>query len=415
MSYLDRYVRGSLGGAAFYTESMTTSFGRRVAIYELPFSEKGVAHVDLGRASREFRIRAILLGEDYDRDRDKLIKVFEKPGAQLLVHPTLGRSMVMVRPGAQITESTSEGGLAEVEFTAIEARDPLPPASGLSLLDSAQNLRDAASDNLLVKLLTTGPDFLTEDVFTTLDSVARDLTILNAQIGAWLAVPGNLASKIDRISLQLASLIDTPRKLFDAIDNFLGSLMASISRMTNALTQEDLAASVRQSALRRSIRQLGNLGAGYPPVPPTQTVARNQQRRNRAAVMFAIKASALANAAAAMAEIPSDSRTEALDIAGVLAQALTELADSNMDGEEVSAEMYEALKDLAALVEQLADAAGVEGSVQIISTSDATAFVVLAYRLYGDASRYEELQARNPQVMHPGAVPASERVEVLDR
>jgi len=191
--------------------------------------------------------------------------------------------------------------------------------------------------------------------------------------------------------------------------------MASISRVTDALTQEDLAASVRQSALRRSIHQLANLGDGYPLVPPTNTTARNQQRRNRAAVMFAIKASALANAAAAMAEIPSESRSEAVELAQVLAQALTALADSNMDGEEVSAEMYEALKDLAALVEQLADTAGAEGRVQVISTSDAVAFVVLAYRLYGDASRYEELQARNPQVMHPGAVPASERVEVLDR
>jgi prophage DNA circulation protein len=414
MSFLDRYVKGSLAGVQFSTESMTTNFGRRVAVYELPFSETGVAHVDLGRSSREFRIKALFLGEDYDRERNKLISAFEKPGPKLLVHPTLGRSMVIVK-SASIAESTAEGGMCEVEFTAVEARDPLPPDTGLSLLDSVQNLRDAASDNLFTKLLTDGPDFLTQDLFDVLDTVGRDLTILNAQIGAWLAVPGNLAAKIDRISRQLAELIDTPRKLFDAIDNFLGSLMASISRVVDAVTQNDLPASVRHSALKRAMGRLAALGDTSPAIPPADTTARRQQRINRAALILAIKSSAFANAAAALSEIPPESRTEALDLSLTLAGLLSDLADSNLDGEEVSAEMYESLKSLASQVEKLADQSGTDGKVQLISTTDATALVVLAYRLYGDASRGEQILARNPQLMHPGAVPASERVEVLDR
>lgn len=415
MSYLDRYKKGSYRGVAFATESTTTTFGRRRAVYELPFDDSGVAHVDLGRSPRKFRIRAVLLGDDYDRERDKLVAELEKPGAGLLVHPYLGRHMVIISDDISITESTDQGGMAEIEFVATEARDPLPSETGVSLLDAALSARQAASDNLFAKLLTEGPDFLTEDVFNTLDEVARDLTILNAQIGAWLAVPGNLASKINRISQQLAELIDTPRKLFDTIDGFFQSLMASISRVVDAVTQNDLPASVRHSALKRSIRRLANLGSDAPAIPSTTTTGRNQQRTNRAALLYAIRTSALANAAAAIAEIPPESRTESLDLTGELASQLVELADSNLDGQEVSSEMYESLKDLAAQVEQLVEVSGADGTVQILETSDASAVVVLAYRIYGDATRATEIVLRNRQLLHPGAVPAGERVEVLDR
>lgn len=415
MSYTDRYVQGSFRGVKFLTESMTTTFGRRVATYELPFDESGVAHVDLGRCPRKFKIRAILLGEDYDRERNDLIAALEKPGAGLLVHPTLGRFQVIIKDDIQITESTENGGMAEIDFSAVEARDPVPPAGPGSLLDAVRDARDAASDNLLVKLLTEGPDFLTQDLFDTLDSVARDLTILNAQINAWLSVPGNLASRIDRISQQLAELLDTPRKFFDAIDNFFASLMASISRVVDAASQEDLPASVRQSALKRAVLRLADLGSSAPAIPPTNTATRRQQRENRAALLHAMRTSALANAAASLAEIPPASRTEALDLSLTIAREISTLADGDVEGVEVTADMYEALKNLASAVEQLADASGADGTVQLISVPQATPAVVLAYQLYGDSERVEEIIARNPQMVHPGAVPPSERVEVLDR
>ncbi len=55
------YQTGKIRDAFFYTTSSTTTFGRRTATYELPFDEKGVAHIDLGRAPRRFQISAILM------------------------------------------------------------------------------------------------------------------------------------------------------------------------------------------------------------------------------------------------------------------------------------------------------------------------------------------------------------------
>ncbi len=415
MSWLERYKKGSYRGVGFFTESSTTTVGRRAAIYALPFDDSGVAHVDLGRAPRKFRIRALLLGDDYDRERDKFVKELEKPGAGLLVHPYFGRHMVMIGDDISITESTENGGCCEIDFNAVEARDELPADGGLSLLDSARNLRDAASDNLLAKLLVEGPDFLTQDVFDALDAATRELTILNAQIGAWLAAPGNLAAKIDRLSKQAANLLDTPRKLFDAFDGFFQSLAASVSRVVDASAQEDLGPTVRQAALKRSVLKLGALGAEMLPIPSANTAARRQQRANRAALLFGLRASALANFAAAFAETVPESRSDALDLANAIADQLTRLAEDAIEGEEISAEMYDAAHDLGAQSVALADSAGDEGGVATIKVSATTSVLVLAYKLYGDASRADEILARNPQILHPGAIPPNLEIEVLAR
>jgi prophage DNA circulation protein len=39
--------------------------------------------------------------------------------------------------------------------------------------------------------------------------------------------------------------------------------------------------------------------------------------------------------------------------------------------------------------------------------------LVIAYNLYGDSKRAEEILARNPQIVHPSLVPGGEALEIL--
>jgi prophage DNA circulation protein len=105
MSYVDRTQKGSFRGVEFFTESSTTTFGRKQAVYALPFEDRGVAVVDLGRAPRTFRIKAFLIGDNYDVQRDQLIDALEAPGHGLLVHWKHGRVNVVIRGDVSITES----------------------------------------------------------------------------------------------------------------------------------------------------------------------------------------------------------------------------------------------------------------------------------------------------------------------
>ena len=89
-------AKGFFRGKPFFTQSSDTQIGRRQPTYSVPFSEKGVLHVDLGKAARKYKIEAIVIGSDYASQRDALIEALEKPGPGLLIHPVFGRVLVVV-------------------------------------------------------------------------------------------------------------------------------------------------------------------------------------------------------------------------------------------------------------------------------------------------------------------------------
>jgi hypothetical protein len=255
---------------------------------------------------------------------------------------------------------------------------------------------------------------LLADVTSTLDETNRSLTRLNAKIGTWLEAPGQLAAQIDRISQNTATLINTPELLFAALDGFFENVCASIARVSNAATKPGIAAQVQHSAMGRALRGFGDMDANLRPVPAVATPTRQTQRENRADIVRALKALAYANLASALGELPPESRREAKDLAGKLAAALSDLADADTAGVEASAALYQALKALAAEVARLQDTAGSEGVVQLAPLPDTLPAAVLAFRIWGDSERVDELLARNKHILHPGAIAAGERVEVLD-
>lgn len=415
MSYIDRYTQGSFRGVKFFTESHSTTFGRRVATYELPFDEKGVAHYDLGRAARRFDLTAILLGDDYDKERDALIAALEKRGPGLLVHPQLGRVMVVIRNGVRISESTQRGRVAEVSFSAVEARDPAPPDTNAgSLLGAAKAVKAAAGDSWL-EIVTSGPDLINTDAVATMDSMLRDLKNANAMITAVTEAPGLVTDKIDAISRELDNLIQTPRRLFDAIDNAILALVTSAGRVFSTDAAEDLAATLNSSYAQRLTKRIATIGSSAPTIPSADTPARNTQRENRAKAVAGARASSLANTVLYLADAPPASREGALEAADDLANRVLELADSTIEGQDVVYELYDSLKDLASnAVEYLERIAGTRPRTKHLVLNQPVPAQVLAYRLYGDAERAGEIEGRNPWIPNAGAVPAGYEIEVSE-
>jgi prophage DNA circulation protein len=415
------YQVGSFRGAKFLTEKASTRVGRRQAIYELPFDDKGVAHFDLGRAARRYKIHAILLTSqngsiDYAKARDALMKAFETKGAGLLVHPYLGRVMVVVQDDIEIVESTEHGGCAEVTFEAREARDPLPAASGVSgLLDAVNKLKNAASSSFLARLDPNGSDFVAAGLISHLDSVITNLRKVNASISSALAAPSALSDRLDAISIELAELVQTPRRLFDALDGFVGSLISSAGRVFNAVLDQDVNAIQGASAMNRAARRLADSGITAVFIPQYDTPPRAQQRQNVAVVTQTLHAITIANTAQALAENPPASRNEAQAISASMAELILDLADGSVEGVETPAELYDALKDVAATLQQfLEEVGGKEASTRIYKTADAIPIEVLAYRLYGDAERATEIRLRNPHIVG-GVIPGQTELEVLER
>lgn len=416
MSYLDRAQKASFRGVEFFTESSTTTFGRRQALYALPFEERGVASVDLGRAPRQYRIKAFLIGDDrpgvpgYDIQRDKLIEALEAPGPGLLVHWKHGRVNVVVQGNVSISESTAQGGMCEIDFDAIEARETVTEVkqdTKSAATTAAKKLRTTAGEQFAERFSVSGvPDFVALSNLAVLDSIIDELTDINQLIGSALAVPSHYAAQINAISLQTAALINTPTLLYNTVDATIASVMASISRV-----------------IGRSRKGLGNvdqvvglsaaLGADTAE-PPRGTPTRDIERNNRSHLIIAMRASALSSASTAAAEAEYGSSDDALNVLRTLSDAIGELSDNAIDDVEPPTETFDALRDLlSAITAHLSEVAGTLAELTTHTPGDTVPALVIAYQLYGDANRAAELLARNSAIVHPLLVPGAVELEIL--
>ncbi len=115
----ERLFPGSFRGVPFFVkDTLTTSFGRKIVLNEIPDSDKRIIQ-DLGLFNRTFELIVTTgckgsISEDYYQSRDNLIAAMERPDKGILVHPTLGS--IEVSPGTgDVRESFS--ALGDPQFT----------------------------------------------------------------------------------------------------------------------------------------------------------------------------------------------------------------------------------------------------------------------------------------------------------
>ena len=113
MAWKDRLLRASFRGVQFGIDSHETqAAGRRAAIHEYPTQDRPLAE-DLGRRTKRYEISGWIVGEDYDRTRDRLIRVCDQAGPGELVHPYLGTVQVLCLE-LDVSERTSEGRMCRI-------------------------------------------------------------------------------------------------------------------------------------------------------------------------------------------------------------------------------------------------------------------------------------------------------------
>ena len=418
--------KGSFRGAGFYTESHSTKAGHRHSTHALPFQDKGALHVSLGRAPRQFNITGVLVGPDYRTARDALMKAFELPGPGLLVHPEHGRVLALVDiQSVNFTEETSALDTCKVAFTAIESAEKPPQVAALdtasALKASAKLGRDIAGtsfENPATGLKSAISDFVKAAHLDVLDNVLTDIRSINGAIASLLAVPVGFAAQIDSISRELATLINTPRRLFDAINETLGLLAQATRRILGPDGREietsdadATSLSLRRGKVQlRAVAPMATLGSASRPVPDIDTEERRDQAQGQRAIQNHMRAAGLLALADAVADAPFDSAQDAGAVRDALANALADLADTEP---ELDAPLVAALKNTAsAVLQHLNEVAGKLAEVVTYTPADTLPIEVIAWTLYADAERADEIWLRNPSIKHPGLVAGKVDLEV---
>lgn len=218
----------SFRGVSFWVETSDLSVGRRTVTHQYPQRDEPFTE-DLGRAAREYRFSAFVLGDDYIEQAKKLREALEKPGAATLVHPEFGEIQVVAQPGASMSFSQSMRR-ANFSLAFVEAGlNAFPTPEGAS-----QQASRAAADQVSEAASESFEDSLTLD---DIEDFVQD------------ALNGDLLDALDIISnSEIAKVLDFADRVSDlandAISLVRGGPKAFATKLMGALGLSRLATTV---------------------------------------------------------------------------------------------------------------------------------------------------------------------------
>lgn len=398
MSWRDEMkTQASFRGVPFKTTDAEQRIGRRTVLHEYPQRDTPFTE-DMGRRARQYVVDGHVIGDDYLQQRDALIAAFEESGPGELVHPRYGRLRVAVLDYVSVKESQVSGGRASFSVTFVEHGDnqfPKTVVDTVAQVEAAATAVDAANAEQFGKefnvagpvvVATSALAALKKDLDGQLDLVRRvtstaDLAAIVASVAgvsgsltALIRTPVNLAQSVISLSAQLSLTVIRPLSAVAELRSVFGGNPRPTGSALSGSTRARLLANESARADLQRRNSLSNQARVLSVALSVESLTASQARQLRDALLDQL-----------------DAELEDSDPPAAVARALTQLrtavaADVRRRGEMMrETSTYQPQAVLPALV--------------------------LAHRIYQDATRADELVQRNG-IRHPGFVPAAP-LEVL--
>lgn len=410
MAWRDELLTASLDGVPFFYEDVTTEIGRRGEIHEFvnrddPFAE------DLGRAARSWTITAYVLGDDYMLGRDLLMEIIEAGGEHVFRHPYQGDKIVKIIGKVPVKESTKEGGYASFGLTMHESGQEFP----LLILPTPPRVKflaDAALLNLSVRTkfnILAAIAAVIRSVTDAINSATSVLRKINGKIGAALGLVDNLTGAINGFLDELGDLLNTPQALMNTLTNLVDALLDAIDTFTPDSPVPGIHEEVVDTVAltRAAIDELFSFETVASAIP-TPTPQNFIEQTAHSEIGRAMRGAALASGSKVLAGLGLTSSTQALEIADDLAAKFEAFLRDDID--EKTQESFAHLK-AETIIHFVETARSLPDIADYVPPSTVHA-LVLAYDLYGDPDRAEELIARN-KIRHPTFVLGGRPLEVI--
>jgi prophage DNA circulation protein len=414
--------KGSFRGVEFFVESAESTIGRRTVVHEYPGRDTPAVE-DEGRVSRRFSLTCYVLGPEYDVDRDFLRTEFERKGPGRLVHPYWGEFNAQVVSPVRVRETTREGGIARFELELANVSDDALTLALPSLTPIVEQEADAAIEATAAEF---EEDFsvsgVIEEVRSAAVSAIGTLTDgvreARAVASSAVSVVNDTASAINNLVEEASALIQAPLSLVSAIQGVAGAVYSGIvtiadevatfdERFAAALTTGPLFGDFRADRLLQVFRDVTTDSASL--VPVTSTVSASQkevERQNQAALQTMYKRVAAIEGARALVQIDFNSRDVVTRSRDEVVERLNELL---LDADD---DVWSALVDLRDAFYARMNEIGQSLPTLVEHTPKATQpSLVIAYDLYGDATREAEIVGRN-SISNPARVPGLQPLKV---
>lgn len=395
-------VAGSFRGVPFRTVDAEIKVGRRNQVNEYPQRDEPYVD-DLGRRARRYVVEAYLIGDNYLVERNALIKAFETKGSGELIHPRYGILKVSIDGEAGFKETPDKGGFVRISVTFVEDTSnnfPKAEVNTVSKVEATTNAADDAAEAAFGKEFSVeGPSVLASQATDGLKGLSATVKGMLNTARQVTTVEGlaKIARMAGALTGNLAQLIRTPVVLVQSLRSIYAQLVENVRLPLQAF--DELQSVFFANARSTSVALAGSSRARS---LVNDTARADLQRRL-----------SLSNQARMLTVAISDTTVVATSQqATELRDALVAQIDTELEANDPPAEVATALSAMrAAVVRDVAVRSEYLQSRSIFTPASMQPALVLAHRIYQDATRADELLDRNA-IRHPAFVPA-QPLEVL--
>lgn len=461
-TWRDELRPASFRGVPFHVDSDSMPVGRRTQVHEYPQRNEPLVE-DLGRITREIKLAAFVIGEDFLLKRDALLNALDKPGAGDLIHPWYGR-LTVTATGCSVSHERREGGMARFDLVFVEEGEKgFPsgvPNTARQLEESSETLLQSAirrykeamavvnRARLAVVMLQNGIAGVQMAIAQELRQLTGLVSSVEALADMLINAPGNFSAMIRgqfssvggsrstgyrwgpssstlSSSASSATSASSSALSIEADPEFAStvaglpeadpefSTFAASSRAITSQVEQSRALAVQVVAAAAAI-EAGSSAAGGAATAAVIEAARELVRD--ALIVLAVRTAAampVVQAPAPLSGYPSLQQQVASPIARpdvpVTADvvAVRDAIEAALVAAEQTAphEHFEVLEVVRKQVRaHLTEVARAGVRLAEVTTLESLPAVVLAYQRYGDATRAAEIVTRN-KVAHPGFLP----------
>ena len=335
MAWQDRFRRGSFKDIEFFINSHEYTSGRRNENHEFPYRSRNYAE-DLGRKTPGYKMEAYLIGQDYDLQRDRLIKALSEEGPGTLVHPFLGSFEASVMTFS-VKEEKSKLNMCTFDLHFIESGLKNFPAG---LVDPEGSLGDLSSE---LKNLNNSTF---DQVFSVINLPGNAIEDVNNTISDFENATGGFGvAAISELDLALRTLTSRTLELLSTPSRIRGNIINALDALENSITDS-----------RQRFRRFLGIAEQSPSFDLRGTSYDNDRLRSQYAVTNLFRINALSVALTAANEIEFNSVSEQLEVRNRFTDMINNLLNSTIKdakGNIISDITFEQRSQLHQLLELL--------------------------------------------------------------
>ncbi|MEX3691888.1 DNA circularization protein [Paraburkholderia sp. BR14263] len=432
--------QASYGGVPFAWLDNRLVFGQNNVVHRYPFRDD-VWVEPLGKLPRQFEIQGFLIersvvygGGSVIAQRDRMVAVCEDGKPKTLVHPTLGTIANVSCLSAEATESIDHGRVIMIRFQFIQGGARIYPSASVSFASLALTLGDALNTGALADFVNTVTSALDEGatVVQTVVNTATswyDVALGDVQdVGRFFNAVSSLAGDFGRFfgggnsgytaTNQTAAIGTTAQQLLEADTVNVQTVETAGAALIDAAatpSESSALATAAQSLVAAfsacatdpadRVRLLSDIATYSPDGVFTTSAIGSAMSTAQEATGALVRRTAFAALGSAVAVWQPSSFDEAQSMMTTVADLLdAESVTAADNGDDAS---YAALRALRkAVVQDLQSRGGGLPALVTRTFGDTLPAVVLAHRIYDDASRADQL-VKQVQPVHPLFMPTT--------